>query len=141
MATSRSFLEFSTRFTIIKKLVGVNTEKIVRKAAITGGSVAVLATPVRFGRARGNWIASLNSPARVTGKRSPDPSGARAISEGTRKIETWRTRDGSIFWINGVPYILRLENGSSSQAPSGMVALALQAAAKEFAKGGLLRGL
>lgn len=71
------------------------------------------------GRARGSWQYSVNSPA--TGDPvSIDPTGSAtvaAITAGIRPIP-------AIHYItSNLPYIQALENGWSTQAPSGMVGL------------------
>jgi hypothetical protein len=99
--------------------------KIIRKVALSVDQAVVLATPVDKGRARGNWIVSRGSPEKSeTGKL--DKSGAGALSQGRSVIGG--AQFGEIIWIsNNVPYIGRLNEGSSKQAPSGFVEKAIQA--------------
>ena len=97
------------------KAIGVSTEKATRKIAFELYSDIVQATPVDTGRAKANWnigFGAINT--RVTKSTRfqlinlPKGSGKRAI-----------------YITNHLPYINRLENGSSKQAPSGMVALSM----------------
>lgn len=81
----------------------------------------VMATPVDEGRARGAWDLTIGTPA-VAEPGTLDPSGGGAISRGVGVIA--KISAYSISWLtNLVPYIGRLEDGSSKQAPQGMVAV------------------
>lgn len=78
-------------------------------------------TPVDKGRARANWqLGSSVKPGTIDSgfskNESPVPDEA-AVAEMAASDRKW------IF--NNLPYIERLEAGSSSQAPSGMVAESL----------------
>ena len=78
-------------------------------------------TPVDTGRARGGWQISIdNIPSEETGSTSaPGENEALSALAGLGQNQT-------VFISNNVPYILFLEEGSSTQAPNGMLALALQ---------------
>ena len=54
-----------------------------------------------------------------------DPSGSGALNAGSHQIGRSRPFE-PVFISNNVPYIERLEEGSSVQAPSGMLAGAVQ---------------
>jgi hypothetical protein len=77
----------------------------------------VLGTPVDTGRARGNWQASIVTPASGEIDRN-DRSGGSTIAAAQPAIEK---AAGTVFYItNNLPYIYRLEfEGWSKQAPSG----------------------
>lgn len=82
-------------------------------------------TPVDTGRARGNWIINLGD---VTNEMTEQFSNSRAedqrlITDGLAKLRQLAQRGiGQVIYIfNNVWYILELENGSSEQAPLGMV--------------------
>lgn len=99
------------------------------------GQGVVLKTPVDTGRARGNWMPSLDVPDGTISTRV-DPSGGSAIAE----IQALaKQASGRIFYLsNNLPYIRHLEyglygqpqgsangpktiGGFSKQAPAGMV--------------------
>jgi len=89
-------------------------------------------TPVDKGRARGNWQASTGAPitsaienpgTSPSSDSPPSADEAAAIEAAIRELKG----DESIFIMNNVAYILRLENGWSDQAPSGMVKTTLRA--------------
>jgi len=88
----------------------------------------VLKTPVRTGRARGNWQTTVGSPA--TGEIAQVESSGGAddsvtIQQGLKVLST--LPPNSIVWIsNNVEYIVYLEMGHSEQAPAGMVALSIE---------------
>ena len=79
----------------------------------------VLKTPVKTGRAKGNWQTSINVFSEEEKFSStPVEDGARAVA----KLPAFAT----VFLTNNVPYIVFLEQGSSQQAASGMVAISLE---------------
>lgn len=83
----------------------------------------VLRTPVDTGRARGNWQTAIG-PGKTGEVNTEDKGGASTINEGSATIA--RQRDFQpITLTNNVPYINKLDEGSSKQAPEGMVDLTL----------------
>jgi len=113
-------------------------EVVFQKLALDALAKLTLKTPVKTGRARGNWQVTIGSPSYSYDESKTDSSGGEAnqdpgltfenasgggavISEGSATI--MNAPDYSIIWIsNNVPYIMVLEEGSSSQAPTGMLA-------------------
>lgn len=76
------------------------------------------------GRARGNWQVGLNATNNQFDDNSIDPNGAPTLLDGQTTI--FRATGFGVIWIfNNVPYITALEDGHSTQAPHGMVTLAL----------------
>jgi hypothetical protein len=81
-------------------------------------------TPVKTGRARGNWQATIDAAAEgqleVT-----DIDGQATISKGLSILGEMQPY--CIVWIsNNVDYIEFLEDGSSKQAPEGMLAITVE---------------
>lgn len=138
MARSTSFGQFSRRMAIRAEEVKSNTEKTVRRAAIAADTAIVTSTPVNLGRAKGNWNASVGTADTSTQDDSLDPSGQMTLNRNQGIIEGWRLGQGAIFIANGLPYILPLENGSSTQAPNGMTQGGLAAARAQLKKSRLL---
>jgi len=108
-----------------------SVDKTVRKTVIGLGAAIVRRNPVgtpvttgqkdyRGGRSRANWQYGLNSiPTGVI--EDFDPDGSRTISAIAASIP--RQAAGKVHYIaNNVEYIIPLEEGSSKQAPNGMVA-------------------
>lgn len=84
------------------------------------------------GHARKNWQVTLGSPAR-TAIQGQDAGGNGAIGAGSQVAAS--IREPTVAWIaNPLPYMERLENGWSKQAPRGMVAQALAALSAKYAR-------
>lgn len=104
--------------------VATAEDKIVRTATLELFRGVILATPVKTGRARGAWTTSVGAPAA-----SPDRVDQVALVAGgggsVAVAEVYaKTPPGAgqvTFLANDLPYIERLESGSSKQAPAGMV--------------------
>lgn len=86
-------------------------------------------TPVDTGHARRNWQANWGAP---TGNELPgvDKAGSNTVQSGLSKIRAGRARNPFLPLVieNNVPYIGRLNAGSSRQAPPMFVELAINAA-------------
>lgn len=80
----------------------------------------VKSTPVDTGLARANW--QLRRTVAETVVQEVDPAGTRAIVTGTAALKAIKAAFGTIWIFNNLDYIVRLEEGSSQQAPAGMVA-------------------
>ena len=110
-----------------------NAPAIARKAALAIDQVVVLATPVDTGRARSNWqvgIGGNDAPPRdslAPGEKGSTGAAAAqaAIAEGKAVIESYKG-GSSIYISNNLPYIGRLNDGYSAQAPAGFVEQAVQ---------------
>lgn len=97
---------------------------IIRKIALEALQRVVVKTPVDTGRARMNWYVQIGGAGtQVT--TSVDKDGNVAVSRGGQAIAKYQEIDGfpKITIYNNLPYIGRLENGYSGQAPQGMVAV------------------
>ncbi len=106
--------------------VAKNADKVVRKVAMAVDQTVVMATPVDTGRARSNWIAALNAAADGT-VASTSKSGASALAQAAGVIAGYdRDKDSEIHITNNLPYIGRLNEGSSYQAPANFVAIAVR---------------
>lgn len=108
----------------IDEIVG----KVTRRIGLDITRRVVLATPVDEGRARGNWQVEVNSmPTGETGIN--DPSGAQAIGAAATAVSA--APDYSTINIaNNVPYIGKLNDGSSQQAPANFVENAIDASVR-----------
>lgn len=74
----------------------------------------VLKTPVDTGRARGNWQIGSMTPPRGVNDRTTDPTAQESSA-----LDNYVGQP--FYFVNNLPYIQKLENGSSMQAPTGMV--------------------
>jgi len=116
-------------FTMDLDRFGVKTieqmDMVARKIALTAYRRIILKTPVKTGRARGNWQCTIGTAAAGTVD-DVDPSGANAVSAIQAQVQAWKAVSGvSIILTNNLPYIGRLEHGSSTQAPAGMVGVTI----------------
>lgn len=104
-----------------------------------GGSGALNGTPVDTGRARGNWqigIATLPTAVLAT----EDKQGNAAISREGAKIlsEALRANPFQVVYVtNNLPYIDRLEDGWSKQAPDGWIRLAVERTRRRLSNAGV----
>lgn len=120
--------QFALRIKAIANGVEVNAANVVRKVAVSIDSTVVMATPVDTGRARSNWIVELGAPSSVVrGAYSEGSEGSTegansraAIEQGNATIAKYNG-GSSIHITNNLPYIGKLNDGHSAQAPSGFV--------------------
>jgi hypothetical protein len=109
--------------------------KIKRKAALAIDQTIVMATPVLTGRARSNWQTSIDAPTEETreafsllvdGDMSESANAAAAMKQG-RDIIAQVKSGQEIHIVNNLPYIGRLNEGHSAQAPAAFVEQAVEA--------------
>ena len=114
--------QFAAQMTQLSRTVEENIDKTVRKCALAVDSTVVLATPVDTGRARANWQVELNKPKTGT-TTAVSPSGRESIDAAKVRIAQYKGNvpNASIHITNNLPYIERLNNGWSKQAPAGYV--------------------
>lgn len=84
----------------------------------------VLRSPVDTGRFRANWQVDIGQAPEGT-LETTDKGGASTVSRGDTKLAAVQAGQ-SVFLVNNLPYAQVLEDGSSSQAPQGMVAITVQ---------------
>lgn len=121
--------------TFSDNVVGLDLPTFHKKLALDALTGIVLNTPVLTGRARGNWQVSINQPIETMVDKE-DRGGNSTISAGSVVINN--ANPFSVIYItNNLPYILFLEEGSSSKAPGGMVAITLERLTVPFETGGL----
>uniref|UniRef100_A0A6M3JNS9 Putative tail protein n=1 Tax=viral metagenome TaxID=1070528 RepID=A0A6M3JNS9_9ZZZZ len=99
-------------------------------------------TPVDTGRARGNWQVSIGAPkdgeveTKEKGPRGEAPQAGGGGVFGAGRTELGALPRGRpfqvVFITNNVPYIVRLEEGWSKQAPQGMLAVTFAEVAEKI---------
>lgn len=106
-----------------EQIVNERLEKHGRALALEALARLMQKTPVDTGHARGNWFVQEDeaSSAEVEGRME-----AQARAEGAVVISDFDIRDHELHLTNNVPYIERLENGWSKQAPQGMAKLTVE---------------
>lgn len=107
---------------VIKK-VGLDISANLSRAPAEGG------TPVDTGWARANWLSSVTKSINKPEGSPENVSAAETAKQaGLLGLLTYRLKAGPVFISNNVPYILRLNDGHSKQAPAGFVQRAIQEA-------------
>ena len=113
-------MSFDSDIKRFSKNTGVAIDEAVRKIAFDAFRMVTKKTPVDTGRAKGNWNvsvdsvnSSINEEATSTGKGRPGHAPDIKKGDGLKPI----------FITNSLDYIEDLENGTSQQAPHGMVAI------------------
>jgi len=122
-----SFRDFEKRIRKRANLVGKNATKGVRAVAIAVDNQVTFSTPVDTGRARANWIASINRPSNVINREplAGPASAGPAVAEALQVIKSFKESDDAIYISNSVSYINELNDGSSAQAPRNFVQKAI----------------
>lgn len=124
-----------------------NVERAVRQAAIAADQAIVVATPVDTGRARSNWLVSVNTPRTDTiPPYSPGTKGSTsgsnvqgALAQGRSAVSGYR-EGMTIYITNNLDYIGKLNSGWSAQAPAGYIERAVDAAVRSIAGVRILDG-
>lgn len=139
--------QFSRRITQIGANIPRNADKLVRKVALAADQVVVMETPVDTGRAKSNWIVTLGHAA--TDPIAPyaegeggDTAAANETAAQAQALGVIGRYNGdmrvAIFITNNLPYIDKLNKGSSKQAPAQYVEKAL-VTALSIIRGGVIK--
>lgn len=120
---------FASKMRRLGRRVEKNSPKVARFVALAVDQAVVTATPVDTGRARSNWFASVGAPRSGVSEAYVPGSGgstgaantAEAITQATAATRGLTREGQSIYITNNLPYIGRLNQGSSAQAPAGFV--------------------
>lgn len=102
------------------------TGTIIKKLTVEATANLIEATPKDTGWARANWIPNIGAIIVSTnGSREQAVEGNINSSAQTVGIANvvinYRISDGAVYITNNVPYIIPLNEGSSSQAPKAFV--------------------
>lgn len=123
-----------------------NSTRGVRRIALAAFRMVVRTTPYDTGRAISNWRLSVGFAYRPVREPFSYKGGASAnwsaaLAEAQVTAQQFTVRKGSaIFLTNSVPYILRLNEGWSKQAPAGFIQRGIAAGVAEASKVRLLSG-
>jgi hypothetical protein len=115
MASSHHSLGFQ-RF---RRTVHQRATFVARNVAQQLAETIVTLTPEDTSNAENNWDAALNTVPQQYDDTRRSPGGEEAINRAVQIAEQLRIGD-SFALANSAPYIFRLENGWSQQAPNGM---------------------
>lgn len=106
------------------------TVKVIKAITLETTSELQKTTPVDVGWARANWVPSIgmpdDSPGDLTGDaRQKGLSAQRSRQQaGIGRVLAAQTI-GAVFITNNVPYIVKLNQGSSTKAPAAFVQAAI----------------
>lgn len=114
--------------------LGERIEKNARANAVRMASAilqaVVVGTPVDTSHARANWQVGIGTePTQELAE--TDVSGQATISKGNDTLKSKKPGD-TIHIANNVPYIKRLNEGWSAQAPAGYIEKAINTALQAF---------
>lgn len=117
------------------------TEKAIVKITLDVTANLVQSTPVDVGWARANWVPAIGTPV-LKNLSGVDPtSGATSAAAAEQQgalggiVAGYKLDRGKVFVSNNVPYITKLNDGSSKQAPAGFVQAAIRKAVAEDFRG------
>ena len=118
-----SFASDLNQFIKTAKVKGTLTLRTVGFDALAG---VLLRSPVDTGRFRGSWRVGIN--ATDLSSLGPQKRGGNALraSEGEQKKISTAVLGDTVFISNNVPYAKKLEEGSSRQAPQGILGTTVQ---------------
>jgi hypothetical protein len=116
--------QFSRRTIRLASRLDRSVERFVGQVAIAVDREVVLATPVDTGRARANWLPSLNAPNLSAEPNTFSPDGGVSIARTVAVANRYRL-GSKIYITNSLWYIEHLNRGGSPQAPSGYVGTAI----------------
>lgn len=98
-----------------------NFTNVVKKAASDVHAHLVVTTPFKTGKARSNWLVTLNAPSTyVIPTHGAEASISTTLADAEAVIRQCKNND-VIYITNNVPYIQKLNEGSSVQAPAGFI--------------------
>lgn len=135
--------QFARNMRAQAKAIPVNVRDMKRVVGINVLRAVVTATPIDTGQARFNWNASLNRPDYSTdmvgfSKYGRTTAWAGKMSTSMMTINRAAFND-SIYISNALPYIQKLNDGWSAQAPRDYVRIAALVAARSVAERPILR--
>jgi hypothetical protein len=105
------------------------TEREIRELTLEVTANLTERTPVDIGWARANWVPAIGTPYLVDLSGLKDDAARRAAissaqaesQRGQAAVLGYRMSQGPLFVSNNVPYIARINEGWSKQAPAGFV--------------------
>lgn len=117
------------------------TERVITKITLDVDANLRETTPIDLGWARANWVPAIGTPFR-TDLEGIKPTIAQAAAQAAEQAQAmaavvagYRLTMGKVFISNNVPYITRLNDGSSTQEPPGFVQRAIHKAVTQDIRG------
>ena len=100
------------------KRLPTEVRDLTKRVALEGFRRIVFRNRVDTGRSRGAWLIEINKPA--SGEGQPDKNGGSTVADGISRLGALKPFQ-DVHITNNVEYVSYLEEGSSQQAPAGMV--------------------
>ena len=113
-------MSFSSDVAKWSKATNTSIYKTIRAVCLMATKEVVERTPVKIGRLRGNWFATIGAPSNAVTD-AVDKDGRATIARAQPAIDK---APGTQFWLtNNLPYAMRIEfeGWSTIKAPAGMV--------------------
>jgi hypothetical protein len=108
-------MSFAQQLEAFVRVAPEDVDRTVRAIKLELFRSVIMDTPVDTGRARGNWQATVGAPAGGTLDSATATDALASVQANLGKLS-------DVSWLtNNLPYIARLEDGYSKQAPAGMV--------------------
>jgi len=121
-------IDYSKELSIAAELTS-DVSKEIRKLGILVDQAVIAATPFDTGRAKANWLMSINNPQTGTVDSGFDASGSYSLNLAQSVLADYPANDLPDLWIvNNLPYIQRLNEGWSQQAGSKYIETAIDQA-------------
>jgi hypothetical protein len=118
--------DFDADLRRFSELVEIGPGIVARRIALGVFSDLLFRTPVDTGRARSNWKISVGSPDFSVLEALGSAADSTLLQVATAEQVLYRFRGNQVIYItNGLPYIERLNEGWSQQAPAGFVEAAV----------------
>ena len=113
------------------------TGRVVTKITLDVTANLIEETPVDTGWARANWVPAIGAPVikDLTGAERNVAAANGEQAAGQAKVLGYRLDRGRVFISNNVPYIMRLNDGHSRQAPAGFVQRSIRKAVTKDIRG------
>lgn len=131
--------QFARKMRILGRRVQTNAPDMIRRIGLAISQTLITSTPVDTGAARSNWQVGIGGPVaeRRPSLGAGESATQPAISAAQAEIQEYQ--QGELWISNPLPYIGRLNEGSSSQAPAGFVEKAIDVAVEAVRNTRLLR--
>jgi len=125
-AISDNANDFASALLALADYAEASVETVIRKACIDLYKMIVERTPIDTGRAKASWSLGIDH-----GEDKADDEDGYSFNEISSIIQDnvsefkFGIHDDQVVIYNNMEYIEQLENGTSQQAPSGMVSISL----------------
>lgn len=139
--SSNSLADFAQQMNRRADEVQRNTTGLNRRVTLSIIEAIVRATPIDTGKAKINWQVGLNSPVQTIIDAPSSPSTAASTANSSARtvmLEYNSLNHTTVHITNNLPYIGRLNDGWSRQAPANFVERAIEEGAQSIPNTSLL---